>query len=93
MNNLKKIFIEWISWFCYSFNILFYRIIIHTCYVDYYWQYKNMKKNEYKCSRCGKIYEKTWSDEEALSESRELFGELPEDCLEVVCDYCFKARF
>ena len=49
-----------------------------------------LNKNEYKCECCGKIYEKGWSDEEALEESLALWGELDEDNLAIVCDDCFK---
>lgn len=32
-----------------------------------------MKKNEYKCAVCGKVFEKGWADKEALKEKGELF--------------------
>jgi hypothetical protein len=47
--------------------------------------------NLYRCANCNGIFEKTTSDEEALAEARELFGDLPQSQLSVVCDDCFKA--
>jgi hypothetical protein len=46
-----------------------------------------MKESEYKCSVCNEVYEKGWSDEEAMAESESIFGK--HDDLEVVCDDCF----
>ena len=44
----------------------------------------------YTCARCEKTYEKTWTDEEAMKETKENFGEdiEIEDC-SVVCDDCY----
>jgi hypothetical protein len=33
-----------------------------------------MKKNEYKCGNCGKIYQYGWSDKEASEEAERNFG-------------------
>jgi hypothetical protein len=49
-----------------------------------------MKQNEYKCAICGNVYEKAYSDEEAMEECVELFGEMSGDDLLVVCDDCFE---
>lgn len=46
----------------------------------------------FRCAVCGNVYEKAWSDEEAMKESRELWGEIPEEEREVVCDDCFHNR-
>ena len=45
----------------------------------------------YRCGKCGETYEREWSDEEAMNESTELFGDLPASDLAIVCDDCFKA--
>jgi hypothetical protein len=46
--------------------------------------------NTYECAMCGETYEKTWSDEEAIAEMNQYFGDVPvEDC-DVVCDDCFQ---
>ena len=46
--------------------------------------------NKYICKVCQKEFEKTWSDEEALEETKELFGEkVLEQELAIVCDVCF----
>jgi len=48
-----------------------------------------MKTNEYKCAMCDNIYEKTWTDEEAMNECNETFGEIDvKDCV-IICDDCF----
>jgi len=45
----------------------------------------------YKCAACDGVFEKEWSDDEAMDESRDLFGDVPQSNLAVVCDDCFKA--
>jgi len=52
-----------------------------------------MKENEYKCAECHKVFEKDWSDEEAIRESREKFGPVAPTELEVVCGDCYKKLF
>lgn len=49
-----------------------------------------MKKNEYKCDSCKGVFEKAWSDEEALAEMERDFPSLPEEERAVVCDDCYK---
>ena len=44
----------------------------------------------YTCASCGETFEKGWSDEEALEESAEQWGDLPHDALAVVCDDCYQ---
>jgi DNA-directed RNA polymerase subunit RPC12/RpoP len=51
---------------------------------------KKLKENEYKCAMCGNIYEKGWTDAEALVESENVFGKISTDELEVVCDDCWE---
>ena len=38
---------------------------------------------------CKGEFEKTWSDEEALQEMKENFGNVSEEEREIVCDNCF----
>lgn len=47
--------------------------------------------SEYTCALCGLVFESAWTDEAAMSETREVFGTetRQEDC-DVVCDDCFK---
>ena len=47
--------------------------------------------HKYKCAVCGRIADKTRTDEEALQEARETFGELIEitNC-EIVCSNCYQ---
>ena len=49
-----------------------------------------MEANEFRCSYCGGIFEKGWSDEDAMDECKETFGELAEMPLAVICDDCYK---
>lgn len=55
-----------------------------------------MTKDEYKCAKCGKIFEKGWSDEEANQEAEELWSfwsvkdASERDDFDVICDDCFK---
>jgi hypothetical protein len=50
-----------------------------------------MNNNEFKCAVCEEIFKKDWSDEEAIKELCDTFGEeyTEEEC-EVVCDDCYK---
>jgi DNA-directed RNA polymerase subunit RPC12/RpoP len=46
-------------------------------------------KTEYKCEACGGIFNKGWSDEEALAEYKENFPDIPFSETGLVCDECF----
>ena len=48
-----------------------------------------MNDSQFKCARCGGIFDKEVTDEEALDESRTIFGSVPIKNLAVVCDDCF----
>ena len=45
----------------------------------------------YRCEECGGQFESSRSPEEAVRESKKIFGEIPEPMQAVVCDPCFKA--
>jgi rubredoxin len=49
-----------------------------------------MTENTYKCAACGGVFEKAWSDEEAIKESTALWENLSEEESEVICDSCFQ---
>lgn len=52
---------------------------------------KMLRPNEYRCCICGEIFEKGWTDEEAMDEMEKNFGvrEKPtEDNL--ACDDCYQ---
>ena len=49
-----------------------------------------MKKNEYKCEACGEIYEKGWTDEEAMEEADSIWGNELGDDPAIICDDCFQ---
>jgi len=45
----------------------------------------------FECARCGGVFPKGRSDEEAEAEMNELFGdEMTTDECDVICDDCFK---
>ena len=47
--------------------------------------------NEFTCALCGEIYEKSWTDDEAIAEAKSLFGDnVMEHETSVVCDDCHK---
>ncbi len=48
-----------------------------------------MEATEYKCDRCGEVFVKGWSDEDAESEAVEIFGEKALENRAVVCDDCY----
>lgn len=49
-----------------------------------------MDDNKFKCCMCEGVFDKAWSDAEAIAEKEERFGAVAiEDC-NVVCDDCFK---
>jgi len=48
-----------------------------------------MKPNEFECFLCKGIFEKDWSDEEALKELKSVFDKPVEEC-ELVCDDCYR---
>ncbi len=52
-----------------------------------------MKKNEFRCGHCSNIYEKDWTDEEAIKESNEMFGDCNKNDLAIICDNCYKKLF
>jgi len=50
----------------------------------------DLKENEYQCTRCGNIYEKTWTDEEAMEETKDNFGkEIVNKPMDVICEDCY----
>lgn len=49
-----------------------------------------MNSNEYKCALCKGVFEKGWSDEEALKEKDELWSGISIEECDLVCDDCFK---
>jgi|HubBroStandDraft_6_1064221.scaffolds.fasta_scaffold00134_64 hypothetical protein len=53
--------------------------------------YKLATGQDYICAMCGGTFEKSRSDEEALAEMKENFGDVPAtEPLDIVCDDCFQ---
>jgi hypothetical protein len=44
----------------------------------------------FTCSLCAETYEKARSDDEAMEESQEIFGEYGAEDLAAVCDPCWR---
>jgi hypothetical protein len=44
---------------------------------------------DFLCECCGETFEKGCTDEEALDQSRETFGEFPPEELAIVCEDCY----
>jgi len=53
-------------------------------------QSRILAPNEYRCMLCGQVYEKGWSEEEAMAESRAIWGQIPQQNLAVICDECWQ---
>lgn len=49
-----------------------------------------MESNQFICEQCGGVFDKEVTDEEAMKESKEIFGDIPQNQLAIVCDDCFK---
>jgi hypothetical protein len=49
-----------------------------------------IKLNEYQCVICKGIFEKCWSDEEAMKEYNENFPNESKEKIKVVCDDCWQ---
>ena len=53
---------------------------------------EDMKDNEFKCEMCGEVYEKAWTDEEAMKECEDDFGVEMANSEDnaIVCDDCYQ---
>jgi hypothetical protein len=50
-----------------------------------------IKKDEYQCSVCDGIFKKGWTEEEAIQELKDEYGNIPDnEPLSIVCDDCYK---
>ncbi len=49
-----------------------------------------MTAETFKCELCHGVFDKCWSDEESMAETKKLFGDVSMEECGVVCDYCFK---
>ena len=53
-------------------------------------QNQKLGPNEFRCTNCGGVYEKDWSDEEAKKEYDDLYPTIPFSEAVIVCDECYK---
>lgn len=44
---------------------------------------------KYQCAACGKEFVSPWTEEEALAEAKQLWGDVPKEQMVVICDDCF----
>ena len=51
----------------------------------------DLTADTFDCVACAQTFQKDWTDDEALAESVEVFGEIPVKDRCVVCDNCYKA--
>lgn len=49
-----------------------------------------MKDNEYQCYMCKGVFEKGWSDEDAVKELDDVFKFFTPEESELVCDDCYR---
>ncbi len=56
---------------------------------------EEVKPNKFQCALCNGVYEKGWTDEEALIEGIENFGREMNAGMEMdlICDDCYKRLF
>ncbi len=47
----------------------------------------------YTCAVCAGTFSYGWSEEEALAELKENFGDIPKEDCDIVCDDCYKKMF
>lgn len=52
-----------------------------------------MTSEQFTCAACGETFNKGRSDEEALAESRLIWGATPPPEMCVICDDCFQKGF
>ena len=50
------------------------------------------QQKTYQCAACNGTFEfeSGWTDEEAMAERRENFGDMPDSTMVIVCDDCFQ---
>ena len=52
-----------------------------------------MESNEFRCKQCRGVFEKKWTEENALAEYRKIFGKLPDELKKdkaELCDDCYR---
>jgi len=47
----------------------------------------------YTCAACEGVFDYGWTEEEALAEKEENFGDMPTEEMAVVCDDCYNKMF
>ena len=49
-----------------------------------------MKQDLFQCQACGETFEKGCTDEQAFTEMKKEFGDIPEENQAVICEKCYK---
>jgi hypothetical protein len=44
----------------------------------------------YTCEACNQVFEKGRSDDEAMAESKQMWGDIPPEDQAVICESCFR---
>jgi hypothetical protein len=50
----------------------------------------NLKKDEFRCAMCNKVFTKGVSDEEAFDKFHEEFPDIPIEDTDLICDDCYR---
>lgn len=50
----------------------------------------DLESKTFTCENCGKTFPKGRTDEEAMRESKENFGNMPQESLAAICDDCYQ---
>lgn len=51
---------------------------------------RKLKDNEYRCANCGGVFNKGWSDAEAIEELMQRQPNVSAEECDLVCDPCFR---
>ena len=71
---------------CYRVKDIWWRLLNYLKKDDW-------KKETYVCAICKEKFTKGWSDKEAFAEKKELWGDLPIEECDIICDDCFNLKF
>jgi hypothetical protein len=44
----------------------------------------------FTCAMCSEVFNKGWTEEEALAEKKNKFGDMPIEDMDVVCEDCYR---
>lgn len=53
---------------------------------------KEYRQDKFTCAICRNTYDKSWTDDEAETEMKEIWGVIPKEDRVIICDDCFNLR-